>query len=149
MKDYPYIRAYGLLLGSFPSYIDSEVEKARRTNAPQTAVSQYQDGSWATFEDITFSDTRERIAAIVAEMQEEHASETPPQKCEGSVVSGDRKTKIHISYLGYYASKLSEIADTLSDSQEKYDVTADRDQVERMKHQLERLQAVLNTLPLA
>lgn len=149
MKDYPYIRAYGLLLGSFPSYIDSEVEKARRTNAPQTAVSQYQDGSWATFEDITFSDTRERIAALVAEMQEEQASETPPQKCEGSVVSGDRKTKIHISYLGYYASKLSEIADTLSDSQEKYDVTADRDQVERMKHQLERLQAVLNTLPLA
>lgn len=149
MKDYPYIRAYGLLLGSFPSYIDSEVEKARRTNAPQTAVSQYQDGSWATFEDITFSDTRKRIAALVAEMQEEHASETPPQKCEGSVVSGDRKTKIHISYLGYYASKLSEIADTLSDSQEKYDVTADRDQVERMKHQLERLQAVLNTLPLA
>ena len=149
MKDYPYIRAYGLLLGSFPSYIDSEVEKARRTNAPQTAVSQYQDGSWATFEDITFSDTRKRIAALVAEMQEEQASETPPQKCEGSVVSGDRKTKIHISYLGYYASKLSEIADTLSDSQEKYDVTADRDQVERMKHQLERLQAVLNTLPLA
>lgn len=149
MKDYPYIRAYGLLLGSFPSYIDSEVEKARRTNAPQTAVSQYQDGSWATFEDITFNDTRERIAALVAEMQEEQASETPPQKCEGSVVSGDRKTKIHISYLGYYASKLSEIADTLSDSQEKYDVTADRDQVERMKHQLERLQAVLNTLPLA
>ena len=149
MKDYPYIRAYGLLLGSFPSYIDSEVEKARRTNAPQTAVSQYQDGSWATFEDITFSDTRERIAALVADMQEEQASETPPQKCEGSVVSGDRKTKIHISYLGYYASKLSEIADTLSDSQEKYDVTADRDQVERMKHQLERLQAVLNTLPLA
>lgn len=149
MKDYPFIRAYGLLLGSFPSYIDSEVEKARRTNAPQTAVSQYQDGSWATFEDITFSDTRERIAALVADMQEEQASETPPQKCEGSVVSGDRKTKIHISYLGYYASKLSEIADTLSDSQEKYDVTADRDQVERMKHQLERLQAVLNTLPLA
>ena len=149
MQDYPYIRAYGLLLGSFPSYIDSEVEKARRTNAPQTAVSQYQDGSWATFEDITFSDTRERIAALVADMQEKQASETPPQKCEDSVVSGGRKTKIHISYLGYYASKLSEIADTLSDSQEKYDVTADRDQVERMKHQLERLQAVLNTLPLA
>ena len=149
MKDYPYIRAYGLFMGSFQSYIDSEVEKARRTNAPQTAVSQYQDGSWATFEDITFSDTRERIAALVADMQEKQASETPPQKCEGSVVSGGRKTKIHISYLGYYASKLSEIADTLSDSQEKYDVTADRDQVERMKHQLERLQAVLNTLPLA
>ena len=40
MKDYPYIRAYGLLLGSFQSYIDSDVEKARQTNAPQTAVSQ-------------------------------------------------------------------------------------------------------------
>lgn len=149
MKDYPYIRAYGLLLGSFQSYIDSEVEKARQTNAPQTAVSQYQDGNWATFEDITFSDTRERIAAIVAEMQKENAGEMPPQNCEGTPLSNDKKTKIHISYLGYYASKLSEIADSLSDSQKKYDVTADRDQVEQMKRQLERLQAVLNTLPLA
>lgn len=42
-----------------------------------------------------------------------------------------------------------EIADSLSDSKKKYDVTADRDQVEQMKRQLERLQAVLNTLPLA
>ena len=149
MKDYPYIRAYGLLLGSFQSYIDSEVEKARQTNAPQTAVSQYQDGNWATFEDITFSDTRERIAAIVAEMQKENAGEMPPQSCEGTPLSNDKKTKIHISYLGYYASKLSEIADSLSDSQKKYDVTADRDQAEQMKRQLERLQAVLNTLPLA
>lgn len=149
MKDYPYIRAYGLLLGSFQSYIDSEVEKARRTNAPQTAVSQYQDGSWATFEDITFSDTRDRIASIVAEMQKENAGEMPPQNCEGTPLFNDKKTKIHISYLGYYASKLSEIADSLSDSQKKYDVTADRDQVEQMKRQLERLQAVLNTLPLA
>ena len=148
MKDYPYIRAYGLLLGSFQSYIDSEVEKARRTNAPQTAVSQYQDGRWATFEDITFSDTRERIASIVAEMQKENSGEMPPQNCEGTPLSNDKKTKIHISYLGYYASKLSEIADSLSDSQKKYDVTADRDQVEQMKRQLERLQAVLNTLPL-
>ena len=149
MKDYPYIRAYGLLLGSFQSYIDSEVEKARRTNAPQTAVSQYQDGSWATFEDITFSDTRDRIASIIAEMQKENVGEMPPQNCEGTPLSNDKKTKIHISYLGYYASKLSEIADSLSDSQKKYDVTADRDQVEQMKRQLERLQAVLNTLPLA
>jgi predicted transcriptional regulator len=149
MKDYPYIRAYGLLLGSFQSYIDSEVEKARQTNAPQTAVSQYQDGNWATFEDITFSDTRERIASIVAEMQKENAGEMPPQNCEGTPLSNDKKTKIHISYLGYYASKLSEIADSLSDSKKKYDVTADRDQVEQMKRQLERLQAVLNTLPLA
>lgn len=93
MKDYPYIRAYGLLLGSFQSYIDNEVEKARQTNAPQTAVSQYQDGSWATFEDITFSDTRDRIASIVAEMQKENAGEMPPQNCEGTPLSNDKKRK--------------------------------------------------------
>ena len=149
MKDYPYIRAYGLLLGSFQSYIDSEVEKARRTNAPQTAICQLPDGRWSTFEDIRFNDTKERIAALVANMQEEPISEMPPQNCEGTPLSNDKKTKIHISYLGYYASKLSEIADSLSDSQKKYDVTADRDQVEQMKRQLERLQAVLNSLPLA
>ena len=98
---------------------------------------------------LAISDTRDRIASIVAEMQKENAGEMPPQNCEGTPLSNDKKTKIHISYLGYYASKLSKIADSLSDSQKKYDVTADRDQVEQMKRQLERLQAVLNTLPLA
>lgn len=100
MKDYPYIRAYGLLLGSFQSYIDSEVEKARRTNAPQTAVSQYQDGSWETFEDITFSDTRDRIASIVAEMQKENAGEMPPQNCEGTPLSNDKKNENSHQLLG-------------------------------------------------
>lgn len=92
MKDYPYIRAYGLLLGSFPSYIDGEVEKAGRANAPQTAISRRQDGSWTTFEEIQFDDTRERIAALVAKMQEEQASEMPTQKCKDRMLSGVKKT---------------------------------------------------------
>ena len=91
MKDYPYIRAYGLFMGSFQSYIDSEVEKARRTNAPQAAICQLPDGRWSTFEDIRFNDTKERIAALVANMQEEPISEMPSQKREGRTLSGVKK----------------------------------------------------------
>lgn len=59
------------------------------------------------------------------------------------------KIKVHIRYLGYYAGKLSKLTSELSETMDKYDVTAERDHVERLKRQLEQLQAVLNTLPLA
>ena len=59
------------------------------------------------------------------------------------------KIKVHIKYLGYYAQKMSELTSELSETLDKYDVTAERNHVKRMKRQLEQLQAVLNRLPLA
>lgn len=69
MKNYPYIRAWGMMLGSIQSFIEYEVGKAERTNAPQTAIYQNQNGDWVTFEEIQFADTRERIAALVEGMR--------------------------------------------------------------------------------
>ena len=69
--DYLYIRAWGKMLGSFPSYIEREVEKARKTNAPQTAIYQRQNGSWATFGSVNSGATRDAVAMIVKQMQEE------------------------------------------------------------------------------
>lgn len=62
--DYIYIRAWGQFLGSFPGYIEGEVEKARRDNAPDTAIHRLQDGNWATFEDIADERAREHISTL-------------------------------------------------------------------------------------
>lgn len=68
--DYLYIRAWGKMLGSFPAYIEQEVEKARQSNAPQTAIYQRQDGSRATFGTVNSGDTRDTVQRIVKQMQE-------------------------------------------------------------------------------
>ena len=38
MIDYPYIRAWYRISGSFPYYIEQQVELARKDNAPHDAV---------------------------------------------------------------------------------------------------------------
>ncbi|MBQ7895974.1 MAG: hypothetical protein IJ364_05400 [Oscillospiraceae bacterium] len=68
--DYLYIRAWGKMLGSFPAYIEREVEKARKAKAPQTAIYQRQDGSWATFGSVSSGETRDAVALIVKQMKE-------------------------------------------------------------------------------
>lgn len=57
--------------------------------------------------------------------------------------------KIHINYLDVYAKQLSQLTNELLGMQDKYDVTADLDQTERLSSQLEQLKAVVDTLPLA
>lgn len=69
--DYLYIRAWGKMLGSFPAYIEREVEKARQSNAPRTAIYQRQDGSWATFGSVNSGDTRDAVTCLVNQMQKE------------------------------------------------------------------------------
>lgn len=69
--DYLYIRAWGKMLGSFPCYIEREVDKARWDHAPQSAIYRRQDGTWATFEKIERQDTKDLIASIVAQSEKE------------------------------------------------------------------------------
>lgn len=71
--DYLYIRAWGKMLGSFPAYIEREVENARQSNAPRTAIYQRQDGSWATFGTVNSGDTRDTVQRIVKQLQEVEA----------------------------------------------------------------------------
>lgn len=70
MKDYKYIRAWGIMLHSFPRYIEGEVEKARREGAPETAIYRQDDGAWATFEGIKREDARETIRALVLDIEQ-------------------------------------------------------------------------------
>lgn len=55
------------------------------------------------------------------------------------------KYKIHLNYLDVYTKRLSQLENELLDMLDKYDVTADLDQVERLSNQLEQLKAVLGT----
>lgn len=68
--DYVYIRAWGQTLGSFPYYIEGEVEKARKESAPETAIYRRSDGTWVTFEDIERQNTKQRILEIIGDMTE-------------------------------------------------------------------------------
>ena len=55
---YPYIRAWGQLMGSDPSYILQQIALARAERAPANAVYRTIEGPWATTGDITRPDTR-------------------------------------------------------------------------------------------
>jgi hypothetical protein len=56
--DYPYIRAWGQLIGYPESRIREQVELAQSEGAPANAVYRNEDGSWTTTEDITAPHTR-------------------------------------------------------------------------------------------
>jgi hypothetical protein len=55
-NQYPYIRAWGAMMGSSAAYIEREVFVARESDAPATAIFQRFEGTapsgWATFEDV-------------------------------------------------------------------------------------------------
>jgi hypothetical protein len=48
---YPFIRAWGYQLGSFQYYIESEIERAIRENAPERAIYKSGAGGWRTIDD--------------------------------------------------------------------------------------------------
>lgn len=69
MKDYKYIRAWGMMLHAFPHNIESVVERARCEGAPETAIYRRDDGTWATFEGIKWLEIREAVQGFVLDME--------------------------------------------------------------------------------
>lgn len=69
--DYKYIRAWGHMLGSFPSYVERQVELARSMKAPRTAVFLRFDGTWQTFEGVRSEETKARVLNIISKMEGE------------------------------------------------------------------------------
>lgn len=70
MKEYPYIRAWCQMLGSFPYYVELEITRATADRAPETAIYQNIDGTWATFEEIQSPITKQAVQAIVDGMED-------------------------------------------------------------------------------
>ena len=56
-QDYPFIRAWGKMMGSFDYYIQEQVGMARHDRAPETAIFKREDG-WATIDSVTDPHTR-------------------------------------------------------------------------------------------
>jgi hypothetical protein len=70
--DYPYIRAWGHMLGSRQDYIEREVQKAREANAPEDAIyASVAPGGvakgWARYSEVTSKSTRHTMERILAE----------------------------------------------------------------------------------
>jgi hypothetical protein len=68
VADYKYIRAWGRLMHSNPSYIEDQIANARRDKAPDDAV--YFDvleKRWVRFANVTRDDTRSVINTFIAE----------------------------------------------------------------------------------
>lgn len=69
-KDYPAIRAWGSLMGSYQYYIDNQVLVARATKAPQDAIYQRTDWDgkhlgWARIKDIKDLESRADMVNIL------------------------------------------------------------------------------------
>lgn len=67
---YPYIEAWGKMLGSFSSYIDLQITLARKYKAPENAIYQETDGTWSTVDDIQAGITRKTVEKICKEILE-------------------------------------------------------------------------------
>lgn len=57
---YPYIRAWGKMMGSFKPYIDEQIAAAREANAPLDAV-YFNGNNWVRFTDVQSDETRARV----------------------------------------------------------------------------------------
>ena len=67
-KLYPYIRMWGISLGSFEYYIENQVLSAKNEDAPSKAV--FKDsasGTWITIDEVTNADLKHRIERAVKE----------------------------------------------------------------------------------
>lgn len=52
-EDYPLIRVWGyLIMGSYEYYVEMQLARARKDNAPQDAVYRNEDGTWNRLDDI-------------------------------------------------------------------------------------------------
>ncbi len=69
--DYPYIRAWGKYMWSYPYTIEQALEQARKDKAPANAVYYSpQNKCWVIIEDVCFESVRLSIKAIAEKIHE-------------------------------------------------------------------------------
>ncbi len=66
-QPYPYLRAWGRMMGSLPHYIQRQIEKAEQLEAPQTTI-YFVDDIPSLYEGIKRADTKELIDNIIADL---------------------------------------------------------------------------------
>lgn len=69
VQEYPYIVAWGRMMGSFDYYIKMQIDRARDDKAPRTAIYKDRDtADWHTFENIKNNTTRAAVERIAGDM---------------------------------------------------------------------------------
>jgi len=63
-EDYPYIIAWGKVMGSFPSYVQMQVDSARASEAPKDAIYR-RANKWFTLDDVKQEQMKTRLIKIV------------------------------------------------------------------------------------
>ncbi len=66
--DYPFLRAWGRMMGSYPYFVDEQVERARKEQAPSDAIYRDMQGRWARYSEIRSFMTRSALDGILREM---------------------------------------------------------------------------------
>lgn len=66
--DYPYIRAWGKILGWTDQYTEAVVELARQTRAPNDAFANTYKGGWHRLDEMTQESTRKQIIKIAEDV---------------------------------------------------------------------------------
>jgi hypothetical protein len=61
MEDYPCIRRWGRMMGSYPHYIENQIKQAREDEAPEDATFRGEDGRWHRASEIKNEDVRKLI----------------------------------------------------------------------------------------
>ncbi len=62
---YPFIRIWGQQRGSYPYYIDKQIEQARADNAPWNAIYRKEpEGIWVTVDDLGGDNPEQRKASF-------------------------------------------------------------------------------------
>ena len=78
-NDYPFVRAWGRLMGSHQYYIDDQVELARQEQAPANATHRRDDGTWATTDEIVRAHTRQQLGLDPLPLQAPEPATLLPQ----------------------------------------------------------------------
>ncbi|GAH43340.1 unnamed protein product [marine sediment metagenome] len=68
-KPYNYIRAWESFLGSYPYYINQQIELARQDEAPDNAIFKAL-GYWQTFDDIPFQNIKDTVSFMADGLSE-------------------------------------------------------------------------------
>lgn len=68
--DYIYLRAWNRMLGSAPHFCTESLDRARKDKAPDDAIYERHDGAWATYDNITWDETRRLIDNFAAEIRQ-------------------------------------------------------------------------------
>ena len=69
-KDYPYLRAWCKMMGSYDYYLQAQLEKARKDKAPEDAIyyrNFSQINGWVCFADVTNKDIIDIFNEIMRE----------------------------------------------------------------------------------